>query len=173
MEVPARGEPRTSVPIFFPIFFILVAIYLWLAPFPAHADKLGEGLAQVGFGVMGTITIAAFGVPSCVISGAMVKRALNDEHLSWQWQAAGWIFGVLNGAVGTFYIIQGDRLGIETSLIVGISHVAIGALGIGVTIWGSCIPEEKGVTISPMVLPPPRGVEVGEPAFGLVLSGRF
>jgi hypothetical protein len=134
---------------------------------------MGEGIAEMSFTFLGALTLTFIGAPAGVIGGGMVSRAMNDEHLSWQWQAAGWAFGVLNGAIGTFYIITGDRLDIETSLIVGITHVAIGALGIGVTIWGSCIPEEKGVAISPMVLPPPTGVEAGEPAFGLVLSGRF
>ena len=163
-EVSERGENRTSVPVF------LVILYLCLAPVPAHADRLGEGLAQMSFGMGGALTIGVIGVPACVISGAIVKRAVNDEHLSWQWQAAGWIFGVLNGVAGALYLAS-DIDGVP--VIVGISNITIGAMTIGVTIWGSCIPEEKGIAISPMILPPPTSVEVGEPAFGLVLSGRF
>lgn len=162
------GGYKTSVPIFF-----FVAIYLWLAPFPSHADRFGEGLVEIYSGILGTFTLVFIGGPAAVIGGASAKRAANGERLSWQWQVAGWAFGILNGAIGTFYIVLAEKADAETSLIVGITHVAIGALGIGVTIWGSCIPEKEGVAISPMILPPPTGVEAGEPAFGLVLSGRF
>ena len=193
-EVKARGDNPTSAPVFLtaekgtevtasrrksggyatsvPVFFF-VSIYLWLAPVPAHADRMGEGMAEIGSGILGTITLVLFGGSASVIGSASAKRAIDGERLSWQWQVAGWAFGILNGALGTFHLVLADKADIETSLIVGITHVTFGALGIGITIWGSCIPEKEGVAISPMVLPPPTGVEVGEPAFGFVLSGRF
>jgi hypothetical protein len=127
-------------------------------------------MVEFAFGTIGTITFILIGGPTFVIGGSAAIRAANGEHLNWQWQTAGWIFGALNGALGAFYIASDHG---DFPMILGIAHVTIGAASIGITIWGSCIPEEKGVAISPMVLPPPTGVEVGEPALGLVVSGRF
>lgn len=80
------------------------------------------------------------------------------------------IFGVLNSIAGVGYLATSDK---ELVAGLGVTHLALGVVGLSATIWGGLMENEEDLKVSPLLLPPIPGADVDSSAFGIAVSGRF
>ena len=162
---PRRTNPGAytpSVPI-----FLLVAI-LGLASFSARADSLiSENWPYNEIGPVSLIVGGLGGFSTSLL--AFIDIGQNKKPSKLTLVGSG-IFGVLNSIAGVGYLATSDK---ELVAGLGVTHLALGVVGLSATIWGGLMENEEDLKVSPLLLPPIPGADVDSSAFGIAVSGRF
>ena len=169
-EVPARGGPRTSVPV------ILILVLLFLSAPPLKASEEGEWDFKIelddGFvAVMSALFIAelALDATSLVFAIGNMAYASSDKRPSSTWINGGYVCGGLNIVEGIVVLAIGaPQQENEFSLGFGIAHLVFGVASISLALWSSSKPksDEPLISVSPIVL----ADRDGTPAIGVGLQ---
>lgn len=153
------GGYTTSVPIF-------LAVMLCLTSSPARADSLFS--EDWPYKEIGGTTLAIGGLGGLSTSlVAFIDIGQNKKPSKLALSVSG-IFGVFNSVAGIGYLASSDS---DIAVGVGVTHLVLGVVGLGAAIWGSQIPDETKMVVSPVVIAPAPGADSA--TFGLVVSGRF
>lgn len=135
-----------------------LAVALLVAPTPAHADG-GAGVVGGIAGVSG----AVLGVP--MLAGGLitgVHNVVTDGRPTPAWRNTGYVFGGLNLAASAAWLAfagveeRNDPLSLRVGLGLGLSHLVMGGLGVGLTVAGD---RERGphMGLTPIVLTDAKG----------------
>ena len=146
------------------------ALFLILSPVQANEDSPGMFTEFFPIEMVGSITLIVGGSTGLVTSLVTFIDIGQNKRPSNANLFFGGAVGLLNGVVGIAYLASSDH---DFAVGVGVTHLALGVAGLSAAFWGSLIPEEDDLAVSPMVLPPAPGTGVESAAFGLVVSGRF
>lgn len=132
---------------------VLILSAAYLLPLNARA-RSGLENARVVMFVVGESIVLAGGA----LAGSMnVRGIIKHERPRYAWRLMGWLSAGVNLLVGAIMtaMSSGDRM----VLGLGISHLSVGALDLGFTIWSSTLPDGKPARLAfmPWVMADGRG----------------